>query len=234
MTKKNQAVKANEILEDPNAILDKLKGSEMFFEKNKKAITYFLGGLALVILAFVFYKYQGNQKNEDGQIAMYNSVFAWEKDSLKTALSGDKTDVGLIDAADEFSGSDAGNLASYYAGVALLKEGKYDEAIEQLNNFKSKDLLVQGMAYSLIGDAYLEKKEMDNAVEYYNKAVQYKPNEAFTPKYLMKLALAQELNKDYSSAVESYGKIVDEYPTSSNVNDAKKYKARAEGLSAAK
>lgn len=236
MSKTNHGNKGKEILEDPNAILDKLKGSEEFFEKNKKPITYVLGGLIVVVLAFFGFKYWQDQNNQEAQANMYNAVFAWERDSLKRALEGDaKSDeMGLLEIADTYSGTDAGNLAKYYAGVALLKQGKFDESIEQLENFKSNDLLLQGVAYSLIGDAYSEKKDFENAADYYSKAVNYKSNETFTPRYLMKLGLAHELNKDFTAASEAYKRIVDEYPNSAQITDAKKYLAKTEGLAAAK
>lgn len=235
MSKKNQGNKGGaDILEDPNALREKIQDSEVFFEKNKKIITYVGGGIVLAILAFFFFKYQKDQSNETAQGEMYNAVFAWEKDSLKTALEGDKTNRGLLEVADEYSGTDAGNLASYYAGVAFLKEGKFDEAIEQLGNFKSSDYLLQGLAYSLIGDAYMEKNELPEAINYYKKAANYNPNEAFTPGYLMKLGLAYELNKEFKSASGAYDQLIKDYPASTQVREAKKYMAKAEGLSAAK
>jgi TolA-binding protein len=234
MAKTIQGNKGKEVIEDHNPLVDKFNDSGEFFEKNKKPITYVLVAIALGVLAFVGFKYYQKERNETAQAEMYNSVFAWEKDSLKTALEGKAEDKGLVDIADEYSGTDAGNMATYYAGVAYLKQGKFDEAISSLDDFKSNDLLLQGLSYSLIGDAYMEKKEFDNAAEYYGKAAKYKPNETFTPRYLMKLGLAQELNKDFAGAAESYGKIVDEYPTSAQLADAKKLKAKADGLAAAK
>lgn len=234
MAKINQGNKGKDVMEDPNALVNTFNDSGEFFERNKKPITYILGAIVIVVAGFFGFKYYQNQRNETAQAEMYNAVFAWEKDSLKTALEGDKTDKGLVEIADEYSGTDAGNMANYYAGVAFLKQGKFDEAIESLQDFKSNDLLLQGVAYSLLGDAYMEKKELENAVEAYGKAANYKPNESFTPKYLMKLGLAQELNKDFTGASESYGRIVEEFPTAAQVADAKKLKAKAEGLAAAK
>jgi hypothetical protein len=37
--------------------------------------------------------------------------------------------------------ADAGNLANYYAGMAYLNTGKYNEAIDYLNKFKSDDIV---------------------------------------------------------------------------------------------
>lgn len=233
MATKTKTPKAKEILEDPEAIIEKIKDSEEFFQKNKKII-YIISGVLLAIGAGIFlYQYQTKQNNDAAQAEMFNAVFAWEKDSLKQALQGDKTIVGLSDIADEYSGTDAGNLAKYYAGVAYLKQEKFDEAIQSFEDFKSNDLLLQGYVYSLTGDAYMEKKDFENAAEYYAKASNYEPNKGFTPNYLMKLALAYEQQEEYSSAIEAYDRILNQFPGSRNYNDAKKYKARAEGLLAA-
>ncbi|NJO02756.1 MAG: hypothetical protein HC880_14690 [Bacteroidia bacterium] len=44
----------------------------------------------------------------------------------------------------------------------------------------------------------------------------------------MKLSLALELNNQYQDAVEVYDEIIEEYPRSSELTDAKKLKALAE------
>ena len=233
MATKTKAPKAKEILEDPEAIIEKIKDSEEFFQKNKKIIYIITGVLVALGAGIFFYQYQTKQNNETAQSEMYNAVFAWEKDSLKLALQGDKTTVGLLDIAEDYSGTDAGNLANYRAEVAYLKQEKFDDAIASLEQFKSNDLLLQGYVYSLMGDAYMEKKEFESAAEYYAKASNYEPNKGFTPNYLMKLGLAFEQQKDYTSAVEAYDRIVKQYPGSRSYNDARKFKARAEGLAAA-
>jgi hypothetical protein len=61
-------------------------------------------------------------------------------DSLyKLSLNGSEGKFGFIKIADEY-GTDAGNLANYYAGMAYLNTGKYNEAIDYLNKFKSDDI----------------------------------------------------------------------------------------------
>lgn len=234
MATKTKAPSGKEILEDPEAIIERIKDSEEFFQKNRKII-YIIAGAILAIGAGLFlYKYNQKQNNELGQVEMIPAVFAWEKDSLKQAVQGDKEVIGLDVISEDYSGTDAANLANYYSGVALLKQEKFDEAIEKLQDFKSSDLLLQGYAYSLIGDAYMEKKEFDNAAEFYAKASNYKPNKGFTPNYLMKLALAYEQQNNYASAIEAYDRILNQFPAAKQNNDAKKFKARAEGLAAAK
>ena len=155
---------------------------------------------------------------------MYAPVFAFESDSLNKALKGSAGNPGLAAIADEYGATPAGNLAQFYAGAALLKQGKFDEAIERLKSFSSSDLLVQARAYSLIGDAYMEKNSVEDAISYYQKAVDYKPNAYFTPSYMIKLGVAYEKAKKNTEAIEVYSQLIEKYPQSSEVLNAKKFK----------
>lgn len=228
MATTKQGSKGKELLEDPELIIDQ---SGEFFEKNGKLVLYIGGAIILAVMGYFGYRYFQNENNQTAEAAGFKAVMAWEKDSLKAALNGDKTiGDGLNTISEEYSGTKAGNLADYRVGVALLKEGKFEDAIDKLKSFSSNDLILQGQVYSLIGDAYMEMKDYENAEEYYAKSSNYKPNEFFTPNYLMKLALSFELQKKYDEAADAYERIIVQYPKSKVVSDAKKFKARAEGL----
>ena len=136
----------------------------------------------------------------------------------------------MLAIADNYGATKAGDLAHFYAGIGLLKQGKYDDAIEHLKDFSSSDLLVQARAYSLIGDAYMEKKSYDEAADYYKKAADYKPNKYFTPGYLMKLAVAYEQAKQNDKAIEAYNDIIEKYAQSTEAVSAKKYKSVLEAV----
>lgn len=231
MAKKDSKLEA--LLEQPEAIIEDLQGGKFdeWFEEKKNIITYIGGGILAVIALVFFGKYYLTSQNEEAQNTMFQAVYYFEADSLNKALNGDGSNPGLVEIADGYGLTKSGKLASYYAGVCYLKLGKYDEAIDYLDNFSSDDILVQARAYALIGDAYMEKTDYENAISYYKKASNYKPTKQFTPDYLMKLALACELNKDYTGAIDAYNIIINEYPNSMKIADAKKYKALSEALS---
>ena len=87
-------------------------------------------------------------------------------DSLyKLSLNGSEGKFGFIKIADEYSGTDAGNLANYYAGMAYLNTGKYAEAIDFLSKFKSEDIVLSAMAKGAIGDAYAQQNKSKEALE---------------------------------------------------------------------
>ena len=76
----------------------------------------------------------------------------------------------------------------------------------------------------------MELGNYGKAAEFYNKAANYKPNQHFTPQYLMKAALAYEKLNDYFTAKEMYDRIVEEFFNSSEFQDAKKQSARMQAL----
>lgn len=224
--------KIEELLEKPENLVEELQNTnwEQWYEKYKNIITYVGGGIAAVVFGVVGWIYYTNTQNEEGQNAMFQAVYYFETDSLNLALNGDGNNAGFVDLASDYKFTKAGNLANFYAGVSYLKLGKYEEAIDYLTSFSSDDILVQARAYALTGDAYMELNDYDNAASYYKKASNWKPTKEFTPDYLMKLGLSYELGKNYDDAAEAYNRIVEEYPNSMRVNDAKKYKALNEAL----
>ena len=210
-----------EIIESPEALQQEVSKVTGFFEENKS--TTLGAGIVLIALVAGFFGYQWYKNSQDveGEKKLYKAVYAFESDSLSAAAKE------MAKISDEFGGNTQ-NLSDLYLGITLLKQGKYDQAIEKLKNFSSSDLLVQARAYSLIGDAYSEKKSFGEAIEYYQKAADYKPNKFFTPTYLLKLALAFEANKQGKEALDAYSQITDKFPESAESIPAKKYKALLE------
>ncbi len=210
-----------EIIESPEALQQEVSKVTGFFEENKST-TLGAGIVLIAILAGFFgFQWYKNSQDVEGEKKLYKAVYAFESDSLSAAAKE------MAKISDEFGGNTQ-NLSDLYLGITLLKQGKYDQAIEKLKNFSSSDLLVQARAYSLIGDAYSEKKSFGEAIEYYQKAADYKPNKFFTPTYLLKLALAFEANKQGKEALDAYSQITDKFPESAESIPAKKYKALIE------
>lgn len=229
MSKKNTGESGIEIIESPEALAGQINKAEVFFLKNRKVVLGIGVAVVVAIAGFVGYRFYIDGQEGTAQNALASVVYDFEADSLQKALNGSGGNEGLLSIADNYKGTDASNLASFYAGVALLKQGKYDEAISRLQSFSSSDLLIQARAQSLIGDAYFEKNQAAEAISYYQKAADYEKNEYFTPVYLMKLALAQEKANQPADAIATYKRVVDEFPLSSEVVNAKKYMGLLEG-----
>ncbi len=217
-------------LESQEVINESISKSEQFINKNKNIIFSFFAFIALSILAFSVFSYLKTTQNDNAQNEMFQAVYYFEKDSLVQALNGDGNNYGFLEIIDEYSLSDAANLSRFYAGASYLKLGNYQNAINYLNNFSSSDLLIQGRAYSLIGDAYVELGDFSNAITFFKKASNENPNEFFTPSYLLKLAIVYEETGDLESALEIYEEIIEEYKNSPEYQTSLKNKSRIEGL----
>lgn len=226
---KTQREEGIEILENPEVLAG--KAQEFFDNKKNRTIVFGLGGvIALLVLAVLGYKFYITNQNQEAQEEMFQAVYYYEADSLGKALNGDGNSYGFLDIIDNYGGTDAANLSNFYAGSIYMKLSDFASAERYLSDFSSSDYLLQARAYALQGDCKMEQGDFGAAASYYSKAADYKANKEFTPIYLQKLAVAEEANGNVSAAAAAYSKIVDKYATSTLVQDAKKHKARLQGL----
>lgn len=218
----------HELVENPQALAEKLHGAETWMERHPKTTFGIVAAVVLIVGGFFGYRYYKDNQEAEAQREMFQAVYYFESDSLDLALNGDGNNLGFIAIIEDYGITDAAKLANYYAGVAFLKQGKFEVARLYLEDFTSNDLLIQARAYSLIGDTYMEEDNYADAARYYDKAASYKPNKYFTPGYLMKAALAFERNNEAEKAIAAYDKIINEYYDSPEFQDARKFKARLE------
>ena len=218
----------HELLENPEALKEKLAGAESWLEQNPKIVVGIAAAILIIVGGYFAFNYYKNSQNDLAQKEMFQAVYYFEADSLDKALNGDGNNLGFLEIIDEYGVTDAANLANFYAGVSYLKQGKFELARLYLEDFNATDLLIQARAYGLVGDSYMEEKKYDDAAKYYNKAANYKPNKYFSPSYLMKEALAYEKLNQNDKARETYDKIINLYWESSEYQNARKFKARLE------
>ena len=217
-----------DLLENPEVLAHKVEGVEHWIEDNPKIVFGILGILVLVVGGFFGYRYWIGSQDDLAQKEMFQAIRYFEGDSLDLAMEGDGNNLGFKQIIEDYSMTDAGNLANYYAGAACLKQGKFQLAIFYFEDFRSSDELIQARAYSLVGDANMELKKYEEAASYYDKAASYKSNKFFTPTYLMKAGLAFEKANQKDRAIKAYQRVIDEYWDSSDFQNARKYKARLE------
>ena len=215
-------------------------GLEFFYEKNKKAITYGGGALLAIVAIFSFYKFYwlpGEEKTASNEAFFAQTYF--EKDSFLVALNGGlnvqtadgpKTMMGFKDIADNYGATKTGSLANYYAGICLLRTGKFEEAIGYLEQYDVKDEMVAPVAIGAIGDANMELNKVDEAIKFYLKAADQSTNSFTTPIYLKKAAFAYEQKANYTEALATYERLKNEYSKSSEARDVDKYIARVKTL----
>ncbi|MFV8393778.1 tetratricopeptide repeat protein [Flavobacterium sp. LB2P6] len=169
--------------------------TEDWVAKNQKVIIGLVAAAAIFTIGYLGYqRFVAAPQQEEAANEMFVAQQNFQKatdgvasDSLyKLSLNGSEGKFGFLKIADEYSGTDAGNLANYYAGIAYLNTGKYTEAIDYLSKFKSDDIVLGALAKGAIGDAYSQKNQPKEALENYVKAAESNKNDFTTPRFLLK------------------------------------------------
>lgn len=198
--------------------------SEQWVAKNQNYILGFIGVVAVAVLGYLAYNQfivapkEASAANELYYPQQYfdQAVNATtQQDSLyNLALNGAEGKYGFLDIIDEYKGTKAANLANYSAGMAYLNMQQYQMAIDYLEEFKSDDAILGALAKGGIGDAFMQLGQPDEAMEFYQKAIDHSTNEFTTPRYLYKAGVtALELGNS-SRALEYFEKIKTDYSTS--------------------
>lgn len=223
---------AKEIEDEPIVDVEEALGkTELFIEQNKKNISLVVGALIVIVGGYFAYKYWYIAGEETkARAEMYKAEQYFEKDSLNLAINGDGTNLGFLQITEEYGSTPSGNLAEYYLGISYLRKGEYESAIEHLENFNGKDLIVAPLALAAIGDANLELGKTDEAITFYLKAAEKNPNKFDTPICLKKAAIANEEKGNFADAVKLYERIKDEYAETTEGKEMEKYIARAKAM----
>ena len=97
---------------------------------------------------------------------------------------------------------------------------KYDLAIKYLNDFNSNDQILSALSLSTIGDSFIQLDQLDDGLNYYEKALSEASENTFIkPLLLMKSGnVALELNKK-SKARKFFQEIKDDYPDSQQASE---------------
>ena len=194
--------------------------TEDWVAKNQKIIIGLVAAAAIITIGYLAYqRFIAAPKQEDAANEMFLAQQNFQKatdgvasDSLyKLSLNGSEGKFGFLKIADEYSGTDAGNLANYYAGIAYLNTGKYTEAIDYLKKFKSDDIVLGALAEGAIGDAYSQKNQAKEALDSYVKAANMNKNDFTTPRFLLKAGKTALALGNKSEALKYFTDIKDNY-----------------------
>lgn len=212
---------------------------EDWVSRNQKALFGVIGVAIVAVLGYMAYTnfvMKPRQEEAVQRISVSMDYFnramqldpgANQDTLLLNALNG-VGGYGLLSVIDNYGGTEAANVAHYTAGMAYLKLGNYDEAINQLQQFSSDDEMLAAIAKGAIGDAYVQSGQIQRAVQAYAKAANARTNNFTTPNYLLKAAVAA-LEVNQAGKAKSYlTRIKNNYPDSPEAAKVAIYLGKAE------
>jgi tetratricopeptide (TPR) repeat protein len=198
--------------EGGEAVIAKAKD---FWTRNNKPII--IACIAVIVLGGGWLAYKNffkAPKEAKAAEAMYKAEEYFRMDSVKLALNGDGQYPGFLTIISKHGGTDAGNLAHFYAGVCYIKLDDNANAVKQLKKFSTDSKQVQQRAYKLLGDAYADMGQGKDALEYYKKAAHhFEEDKATSSDALFSAAyLADKMLKDSKEAIALYKELKEKYP----------------------
>lgn len=220
--------KTNEALDMEEALTQ----SEAFLIKNKKSIIGALVAIVAVIAGIVMYNnlYAG-PREEKARAALFKGQEYFEADQFAQALNGDSIGYeGFLKVAENYSGTDAANLAKAYAGICYAHLGQYEEAVKALDSFSGNDQLVAPAMQAAIGNCYAQMGQLDKAASILIDAAEAANSNALSPIYLQQAGEILVKQGKYDAAIEAFTTIKKKYFRSAQAWSIDKYIEQAKQL----
>lgn len=168
MAKKDQT--KEETLVDVQQVYTK---TEMFLEKNRKALTVGIGAIALIFAGFFSYQ---NFIKKPKEIEAANAVIMadlWsEMDSLEMAVNGKDGHEGYEALASKYEGTAVGKRAHFWCGVYYRDvKADYATALEHFKKADFDDNTVGIQTVAAVGDMYIQQGNIEEGAAWLDKAV---------------------------------------------------------------
>ncbi len=225
-----------ESIEKTNASLSVSGEKTAFLDKYRKQVVIAVVAVVVIILGAVLYNTViAGPREEKASTALAKAQEAFGQTDYQKALNGDKTQEGFLAVAENYSGTDAANLAKLYAGLCYANMGKWQDAVKYLDGFSAQDdAMISPAATAALGNAYAHTGDIDKAIATLKKAAKMADSEAadgvnnsLAPTFLIQAARLLESQNKTDEALEIYKEIKTKYVNSSAAQDIDKYIERA-------
>lgn len=200
-----------------------------FWSRYSKALTI-VSALIIVIVGgwYAYRNFVQAPKEEKAADVLFKAEEYYRMDSVNKALNGDGQSWGFLRVIDKYGGTDAGNMASFYAGSCYLKLNDNQNAIKYLKKFDGDSKPVQARAYKLLGDAHADLAKNADALSYYKKAARhFETDKVNSAEYLFTAAyFADRVVKDQKEAISLYEEVKAKFPGTTQATEADNYLAQ--------
>lgn len=211
-----------ELEQDP--LTDYYNRLQNYFYENKSTL---IGGIIAVILVvggvIGWVVYQQSQE-EQARNLMTNAEMAFLNGNYQTALEGSEEEftVGFEQIINNYSSTDAGNLARYYAAVCHYNLGNHQQALSYMQRYEVPEGILGVGPISFHAVIHTELGNHQQAAELYVQAAEWSTNESTTPYNYLEAAQAYN-DAGNSEEAQRYARmVVEDYPESSVAADAER------------
>lgn len=211
-----------------NFFIDLYARALLFYDEYRRLAQGIGVALLVLVLAIPGYLYYHQQQEQEANQRLGQILPVYEQGNYQQALDGAGDRTGLLTIADDYSNTDAGNLATFYAANALYRLEKYDRALTYFQRFEKGQDFLGASAFAAQAAIQENKGSLPRAAELYEQAASQYKNKLTAPRYLLNAGQAYEEAGQYEAAMDAYQRIQEEYPESDQATEAEQYMARAE------
>ncbi|MDX1532436.1 MAG: hypothetical protein R3362_12970, partial [Rhodothermales bacterium] len=141
-----------------------------YADKNRQVVYLAAGALLVLLLGIVGYALLQNRNAANAQVLLGQALPLYEQGEYRAALDGSGDAPGLLEIADEYGGTKAGNLARFYAADALYRLGEHEEALRWFEAFDVDDNIVGASALAGQAAIHEDREAYDRAGDLYRRA----------------------------------------------------------------
>lgn len=198
-----------------------LMKSEAFAMKYRKAIIIAVAAIIIAVVGGFLYKaYVVQPREEKASTALAKGQEYFDAEQFDKALKGDGAGyAGLLNIINDYSSTDAANLANLYAGLCYANLNKWDDAVKYLDAYSpADDAMVSPAAIAALGNAYAHVNQLDKAIDNLEKAAEMADkqakdgvNNSIAPTFYLQAGILLESQGKKDKALELYQKIKANY-----------------------
>lgn len=198
--------------------------SEEFVRKNQKAIIIAVCAIVVVIVAiFALKKWYFEPRENRASEEMFAAEQWFAQGEFQKSLEGDDTYRGFDAIIDQYGSTKAGNLAHYYAAVANLRLGNYDQALAHAKKYNGRDTFTRPISTMIQADALIEQGQTKEAASLYEKAAREGDNFITAPTALFRAGMAYVILGQKADALRCFQQVKEKYPESTEWPEIDKY-----------
>ena len=180
--------------------------------------------LVVIIAAVLAVQYYVKPRNLEAAENMAVAEQLFRSGDYEKALNGQGQSAGFLQIMDEFTCTPSANLARLYAGLCYAHLGKYQEAVDYLEDYSDcGDDMISNAAMGALGNCYAELGQADKAAATLVKAAERADNNTLSPIYYIQAGQLFESLKQNDQARECYEKVKKNYPSSPQAQEIEKF-----------
>lgn len=198
-----------------------------YFDAYKNQV--YIGAAAIIILiaAIVYYGNQSKTAEIEASAALAKAEKVYQSGNYQSVIDGSSAGGGLTlaEVADNYSGSEAGEVARVYLANSYFYTGDYENALDNYEDYSGSIPLYKATAAAGIASCYEAMGETEKAAKKYKDAAFTYADNAMNSQYLLNASVNYIKVNENDEAESLLTKLKEEYPTSPEAREADRYLA---------